>query len=759
MKFPIIAAILGNFSSHTVFVSSQRYQDYFPPSEEEYNPLFFDPNSLFGAPLGGYARATRSRLAALPLRLVGGSVFWTDEQDQDKDAPDNDDSDSEVEDREPDAPYFTMRDGTGRQFACRIYNEDELTAESISQSMFTKALGVDSKSNNNLYHEEGQSEESEGAGSVDSDTDTKNDSKVNGNENNSQPPPPKLTTEKDLLDKEENIATSKERDASGNARDEEPDIEIDIVFKEADTIGNDSFDDDFQLVIEQMVEAKKDLLVLDDITITNLEQEVDTKLIAKALDELKDRCAQLHSGWWSYEWCHAKEVKQFHIQMQSNTMDDVVNVHDLMPEFVVQSISTVGKYKKRKIVVELSDPKFYDGADDGTNESESDDATSTDAADDGNVDSDDSTSESESEAAVSTDTNSDESVSGSESGTDAATDGGTSKSIHKDIDVDLEMESITVVETYVDGEYCEEIKAKRSVEVHLKCCSDDEVQNYLQIENGGMSNMNNGNKFSLESSEEPLAILLSVREDSTCSYTATVCTNVLCDEWIYAEDDSESFDPLTGDNAPDNTFSRRGGIEFRRDDSIRYILDRTLEDTCLRRNEGWWTFSYCHKSSAYQYHENADIDLTKGTMKTTIEAKNILGKYEAKNDNFPDEDEVKHIVFPNSDDEAGSSSTQARNVGVNSPYYTQEFFHGDICEGEDVIDSAIKGGNVIEGGVGVERSSIIRFFCGNTRELVRVDEDHTCHYIIDITVPELCLQKYFEIPHIKKHAVKCLPVD
>ena len=62
----------GDGDSRPRFPHASSASSLFPPSEERYDPWIFDPRSMFGAPLGGYARSSRSRIAALPLRLVGG---------------------------------------------------------------------------------------------------------------------------------------------------------------------------------------------------------------------------------------------------------------------------------------------------------------------------------------------------------------------------------------------------------------------------------------------------------------------------------------------------------------------------------------------------------------------------------------------------------------------------------------------------------------------------------------------------------------
>ena len=581
-------------------------------------------SSLFGAPLGGFSRATRSRLAALPVRLVGNSIFWENEDATAKP--------SEMKSKElGQGPYFTMRDGMGRQFACRIYDEDDLTPESMSQSMFDAAI-------ENVN------------GSDHTDADTGEDSKM----------------ESSLDEHSSKKSGEHEGEDSESAEPEVDKVEVFFTLDLEDTLENGMKNTN-----------NIPLLILD------------TKSILESLKNLDGLCTQLHAGWWSYEWCHDDKVTQFHVQVQANQLDDVLSVQDLMPQFVVQSVSTIGNFSKRIIIVEAIEEMSDTYVDyDGANKEES----------------------------------------------------------------EITVGDIVVVDTFDGGEYCEEAAANRKVDVRFKCCSNEDVMNSIKKEGG--NDANNVHLF-LDNVEKPRAILLSVQEKSVCNYVAEVCTNVLCDNWL---DDTE-----TAFSAEEFGLSIKP-IEFQRDDSIRYILDETLGDDCLKKSEGWWTYSFCHQSTAYQFHESVDLDLDKGVMKATVEAKHILGKYDTgTSEDFPKEDEIKHIVFPEgqlkddagSEVEARSSSTQG--LGVGSAYYAQEYTHGDVCEGEDIIDSAIKGGAVVQGGI--ERSTTVRFFCGSKKELVRINEDHSCHYIIDVTVPELCVHKYFEIPHIKKHAVKCLPVD
>jgi hypothetical protein len=77
-----------------------------------------DPNTAYGSPYGGFSRATASRLASMPLTVPN--------------------IDQEVVDFDP--IYMTTRDAAGRQYACRVYHEDELEPETLEDGLFDKAI-------------------------------------------------------------------------------------------------------------------------------------------------------------------------------------------------------------------------------------------------------------------------------------------------------------------------------------------------------------------------------------------------------------------------------------------------------------------------------------------------------------------------------------------------------------------------------------------------------------------------------------------
>jgi hypothetical protein len=117
-SFPL--AVVASCCLPNIIVSTHVYSDSFP-TNDEYDFNILDPHHVYGSPYGGFGRATRSRLAALPLVLPGTVGEYS------------------AENNEEEPFYMEMRNGDGRLFACRVYHEDELTASSLGESMFTTA--------------------------------------------------------------------------------------------------------------------------------------------------------------------------------------------------------------------------------------------------------------------------------------------------------------------------------------------------------------------------------------------------------------------------------------------------------------------------------------------------------------------------------------------------------------------------------------------------------------------------------------------
>ena len=162
------------------------WEETFQPAMEEYDMLRWDPYSFSGAPMGGWGRATRSRLATLPIRLVtdfGGMDLMYASEDEVDGGGDTTDAEPAVDPsgqsnmvshgessateatvevpaaptptpqkkyhhpiptdlRRSIGPHWTIYDATGQRFVCRTYDEDELVVSSRIDSAFLPAISV-----------------------------------------------------------------------------------------------------------------------------------------------------------------------------------------------------------------------------------------------------------------------------------------------------------------------------------------------------------------------------------------------------------------------------------------------------------------------------------------------------------------------------------------------------------------------------------------------------------------------------------------
>lgn len=62
--------------------------------------------------------------------------------------------------------------------------------------------------------------------------------------------------------------------------------------------------------------------------ILGTEKEVKLKTPDELLEVLKDQCLARQEGWWSYEFCYQKEVKQVHVEDGKAVQEFVLGVYD-----------------------------------------------------------------------------------------------------------------------------------------------------------------------------------------------------------------------------------------------------------------------------------------------------------------------------------------------------------------------------------------------------------------------------------------------
>ena len=583
------------------------YTDSFPRNDE-YDFQILDPNHVFGSPYGGFSRATRSRLASLPLPLPSAKI---------SDSPNNNPT------------YMQVRDGDGRLFACRLYHQEELAATSLTDSMFDAVTLLKGSNEND-------------------DTDTSDSSTISiPTQEHSQPKP---------MDK---IADS--------------------------------------LTVDKVVPSSNGPPTVPKSSKESLKENAEktsVQEITSNINKLVGICTQIHTGWWSYEWCFGDKITQFHIVFDETTKPGHGNVR-------IEDVTNLGKFSERKVV--LTDSLV---------------ATKIKEA-----------------VSVSTTTNDNE----------------KSADIvgYQEVFAQGEIEMGVMTEIFNHGDVCPATNFPRSSSVIYRCCS---IQ--------AMEAFKSGILYKGKPISSTIAAAINIEEPSVCSYHITICTPLLChglaDQYEHGVHTPEMGKKPLKQPSP----VRRPRKEH---ESIRETLDRTLEHVCLQKvGSDWWSYEICHGKNIRQFHESHLLDMNTGTTSKAVEAENILGLYDRNElESFPTEQEIDFVV--NATDDLGdddfrlaTSKSKAIPTRGNGAYFKQEYVGGDVCATKDTTDVATKAGTVAEGGM--KRATTVRFFCGSRFELTQVNEDSTCHYIIDVVVPDLCFHPLFTAPVVKQQVMKCLPV-
>lgn len=167
----------------------------------------------------------------------------------------------------------------------------------------------------------------------------------------------------------------------------------------------------------------------------------------------------------------------------------------------------------------------------------------------------------------------------------------------------------------------------------------------------------------------------------------------------------------------------------------------------------------CFGRHVRQFHEVTLLDRISGMPRTEVETEHVLGKYNRDDDFVSKQDEWKFVVnttkASSSVSNKGKSGKNSGSPSGNGAYYVQEYISGDVCDHEDVTESAVKAGEFAKGGI--ERATTVRYSCGTQLEM-KTKEDSTCHYVVDIVIPALCGHPFFKAPVSKQQVVKCLPI-
>ena len=331
---------------------------------------------------------------------------------------------------------------------------------------------------------------------------------------------------------------------------------------------------------------------------------------ARQVQRLKDVCIEFPLGWWTYRWCHEKQVTQFHKE-KDGTVDKAISL---------------GIYAPKKTVIE---------------------------------------------GAVSV----------------MGTDGAGKKMVGA-------LGSKFVFHFVKgNGEGCTEGNMKeegRSTTISLTCCKEAKVAAASQeiIRSGVVVALN------------------SFNEVSQCTYKFELCTPLLCE--------------------PDAPTPAQAASTVHR-------LLKPLENVCMQKHEGGWSYEFCYRHHIRQVHLEAVAEES-GKRVTKVASEYVLGKFGSLGPREAKMDEKE---------DPGSIVPSVENPEAKS--FVQEYIDGDEC--------GVTGGKQ-------KRSTRAHFIClpgSKVNYIVSIKEDRTCHYTIVVNTPYLCNHGEFKIKNKVDHELVCTP--
>ncbi|XAR66833.1 hypothetical protein NMG60_11013182 [Bertholletia excelsa] len=153
-------------------------------------------------------------------------------------------------------------------------------------------------------------------------------------------------------------------------------------------------------------------------------------------------------------------------------------------------------------------------------------------------------------------------------------------------------------------------------------------------------------------------------------------------------------------------------------------LLEVLKGRCFLRQEGWWSYEFCHQKHLRQFH----LEEEKAVQEF------ILGLYDAEattayNQNLSD---ISTLKDPRSKD-------------ASQRYHAHQYTNGTIC---DLTNQP--------------RETEVRFVCSEPRAMISsITELSTCKYALTVQCPMLCKHPLFQEERPVWHTINCnaLPKD
>ena len=289
---------------------------------------------------------------------------------------------------------------------------------------------------------------------------------------------------------------------------------------------------------------------------------------------------------------------------------------------------------------------------------------------------------------------------------------------------------VKLVDYFEGGQRCDETNAPRRAEVSIQCC---------QNVNNQRAKYSPPNKNQKKSSSK-LAVISDIYEPNTCSYQINVCSELLCHELV---------SPAKGSSK----------------DSLSSVLDN-LHGKCVTRQEDWWTYELCFGKGVRQYHAQAvpiptdeksapGIDgtvvdesprqaVTNAPKKAVKLAMKVVSEYSlgnASTSELNSKNANPRIVRKQEGISIGLDGTKKNNTMATVQF---ELTDGTSCDLKNL-----------------SRASTVELLCGKQLgykavEIIDIMEDSTCHYLIKVNVPDLCLIELFAPKTQKMQRMECV---
>lgn len=151
-----------------------------------------------------------------------------------------------------------------------------------------------------------------------------------------------------------------------------------------------------------------------------------------------------------------------------------------------------------------------------------------------------------------------------------------------------------LVDYYEGGQKCDETKSNRRTEVHIQCC---EGTHYQLLYNS------NHHQFQTNKQNVPTAVFATIREPELCSYQAIICASFMC----LTNEEQERSVSVTEieDRKPKRTNKKEksvtDGSNKSKEELVRFM--KVINNTCLFKQEEWWTYEICFNKGARQGKE------------------------------------------------------------------------------------------------------------------------------------------------------------